>query len=95
MFRLTTFRDAIPGKDDLANYVSSHASATIAAASQFIFGMDYITGDIDDQEVFESTYGMLFSGGKKKKKKKPEGVEEPFFHGIGEFFSQTMKLERK
>ena len=88
MFRMTAYRDAIPGKDDLANYVSSHASATIAAATQFIFGMNYITGDIDDQEVFESTYGMLFSGGSFSTEEKPEGVEEPFFHGIGEFFSQ-------
>ena len=50
MFRLTTYPDATPGKDDLVNYVSSRASATIAVATQFIFGIDYATGDIDDQE---------------------------------------------
>ena len=76
MFRLTAYRDAIPGKDDLANYVSSRASATIAAATQFIFGMDYITGDIDDQEVFESTYGMLFSGGSFSTEGNPVQKEE-------------------
>ncbi|MBR2257279.1 MAG: hypothetical protein IJ899_08065 [Blautia sp.] len=88
MFRLVTYPDATPGKDDLANYVSSRASATIAAATQFIFGINYVTGDLDDQEVFESTYEMLFSSGSISTEENPDGTVEPFFQGIGEFFSQ-------
>ena len=88
MFRLTAYPDATPGKDDLANYVSSRASATIAAGAQFIFGVDHDTGDIKDQAIFESTYDMLFSFGSVSTEENPEGEEKPFFYGIGEYFSQ-------
>ena len=87
MFRLTTYPDATPGKDDLANYVSSRVSATIAVTTQFIFGINYVTGEIDAQDVFESTYNMLFSSGFTSIQN-PDEMGEPFFHGIGEFFSQ-------
>ena len=88
MFRLVTYPDATPRKDDLANYVSSRASATIAVATQFIIGINYATGDIDDPELYESTYAMLFSPGSISTEENPDGTDEPFFQGIGEFFSQ-------
>ena len=88
MFRLTTYPNAAPGKDDAANYISSRASATIAAAIQVIFGVNCDTGDIDDRELFESTYQMLFSAGSLAAGEHPDGVGEPFFRGTGEYFLQ-------
>ena len=88
MFRLTEYSDATPGLDDLANYISSRASATIAVATQFIFGVNYLTGEVDNDEVFDSTYKMLFSSGSLSTEESPDGLEEPFFQDIGEYFSQ-------